>query len=337
MSKLWTRILALTLGAALFAGGAHAADKPFVAGQPGIPPVFVAVQFYVARDAGFFKKYGVDVDVREFDTGVAAARAAAAGETDLTNTPTPVIINLVSNGHVPLVGIYGLEHPDWVLATTDPTVKSCKDLPGHPVAVDTPGGARSVALRQLTAGCGYDFDKLQQVPVGASTAAAMIAGQVRIGVLHLDDVATIQQKAPDKKLVIIRTIKQAKPLSHYNLVAARADKLKANRDQYVRVVAALIEAARYMYDPKNWDRVAQIATVTGHSPAEAKAALKEFLAIEFWPKPGSDGLDRKRIEAEIAIQEKVGGIKPGNKPVTYDQLVDPTIWRDAHALVMKTK
>jgi len=336
MTKFCTRILALTLGVTLFAGGTQAADKPFVAGQPGIPPVFVAVQFYVARDAGFFKKYGVDVDIRQFDTGVADARAAAAGETDLTNAPTPVIINLVSNGHVPLVGIYGLEHPDWVLATTDPSVKSCKDLPGHPVAVDTPGGARSVVLRQLTAGCGYDFDKLQQVPVGASTAAAMIAGQVAIGVLHLDDVATIAQKS-SKQLVIIRTIKEAKPLSHYNLVAVRADKLKTDRDRYVRVVAALIDAARYMYDPKNWDRVAQIATVTGHTKAEAKAALKQFLAIEFWPKPGDDGLDRQRIEAEIAIQAKVGGIKPGNTPVTYDQLIDRTIWHDATALVAKTK
>jgi len=336
MTKMWMRILALALSTALFAGGAHAADKPFVAGQPGIPPVFVAVQFYVAHDMGFFKKYGVDVDIRQFDTGVADARAAAAGETDLTNAPTPVIINLVSNGHVPLIGIYGLEHPDWVLATTDPSVKSCKDLPGHPIAVDTPGGARSVVLRQLTAGCGYDFDKLQQVPVGANTAAAMIAGQVAIGVLHLDDVATIEQKST-KKLIVIRTIEQARPISHYNLVAARADKLKANRDRYVRVVAALIDAARYMYDPKNWDRVAQIATVTGHTEAEAKAALKQFLAIEFWPKPGSDGLDRKRIEAEIAIQAKVGGIKPGNTPVTYDQLVDRTVWRDAAALAAKTK
>lgn len=336
MIKFWTRIPALALGAALFAGGAFAADKPIVAGQPGIPPVFVAVQFYVARDAGFFKKFGVDVDIRQFDTGVAAARAAAAGETDLTNSPTPVIINLVSNGHVPLVGIYGLEHPDWVLATTDPAIKSCKDLPGHPVAVDTPGGARSIALRQLTVGC-FDFDKIQQVPVGANTAAAMIAGQVTNGVLHLDDVAVIEQKAPSKKLRILRTINEAKPLSHYNLVAARADKLKANRDQYVRLVAALIDASRYMYNPKNWDRVAQIATVTGHTPAEAKAALKQFLAIEFWPKPGNDGLDRKRIQAEIDIQAKIGGIKPGNKPVTYDQLVDPTIWRDAAALVAKTK
>ena len=336
MTRMWARILALALSAVLFAGDAHAADKPFVAGQPGIPPVFVAVQFYVARDAGFFKKYGVDVDIRQFDTGVADARAAAAGETDLTNAPTPVIINLVSNGHVPLVGIYGLEHPDWVLATTDPTVKSCKDLPGHPIAVDTPGGARSVVLRQLTAGCSYDFDTLQQVPVGASTAAAMIAGQVAIGVLHLDDVATIEQKSP-KKLVVIRTIKQAKPISHYNLVAARADKLKADRDRYVRIVAALIDAARFMYDPKNLDRVAQIATVTGHTKAEAKTALKQFLAIEFWPKPSSDGLDRKRIEAEIAIQAKVGGIKSGNTPVTYDQLVDRTIWRAAAALVAKTK
>ncbi len=336
MTRAWRRIAAVTGAALLFAcAGAHAQQpapaKPFVLGLPGIPPVFLAVQLYTAQEAGFFRKYGVDVQLRPFDTGVAAARAAAAGEIDLTDSPTPVIINLVSNGNVPLVAVYGMENPDWLIGSTDPAVKTCKDLPGHPIGVDTPGGARSVALRQMTAGCGYAFDTLQQVALGSNTAAAMIAGQISVGVLHLDDVAVIGEKS-SRQLSTVITMKQAKPVSHYNLIAARADKIAAGRDRYVRVVAALVAAADYMRDPNNADRVAQIGSVTGHSPREVKAALKQYMAIEFWPN-GTDGLDPKKVQAEIDTQAKVGGIQPGKTPVAYDKLVDRSIWKDAMALV----
>jgi hypothetical protein len=66
----------------------------------------------------------------------------------------------------------------------------------------------------------------------------------------------------------------------------------------------------------------------------SKAALKEFLAIEFWP-PNSDGLDRNKLEATIALMKKIGGIQPGKEVIGYDKLVDQTVWRDAVALLKK--
>jgi hypothetical protein len=86
-----------------------------------------------------------------------------------------------------------------------------------------------------------------------------------------------------------------------------------------------------MRDPKNRDRVAEIATVTGRSPAEAKDALGKYLDLEFWPD-GTDGLDPKKVEAEIKEQVAVGAIQPGKTPVTYDKLVDRSVWQDAVAL-----
>ena len=37
---------------------------------------------------GFFKKYGVDVELRQFDTGAAGARAVVAGDIDFALSPT---------------------------------------------------------------------------------------------------------------------------------------------------------------------------------------------------------------------------------------------------------
>jgi len=314
---------------------APAADKSIVFGLPGNPPVFLSVQEYVAAEAGLFRKYGVNVQLQPFDTGVAAARAVGAGDIEFTVSPTPVIVNLVGNSKVPLVGIYGLENPDWLIGASDPAIKTCKDLIGQSIGIDAPGGARSVALRQMTAPppCSLQMEDIKQVALGSNTSGAMMAGQIKVGVLHLDDLAVIEDQL-GKPINTVITLKRVKPISHYNLFAVRSDTLARDRDRYVRIIAALIDAEAFMRESKNWDRVAKIATATGRSPSEAKEALKRYLEFEFWPN-GHDGLDERKIEAEIKAQVAVGGIQQGKEAPTYQKLIDRSVWRDALALTRK--
>ncbi len=313
-------------------GPAQAQTKKLVLGLPGIPPIFASVNAYVAQQQGFFKKYGVDVELRPFDNGTAAARAVIAGDVDLSQSPTPPVINQVSNADVPLVAIFGMNNPDWILATTQ-SGRTCKDVVGQSVGVDSIGGARSVALRSMLIGCpGVKIGQVNQVALSSNTAPAMIAGQLSYGVLHLDDVAVIE--AQGKKVYTLLAMKKTNPKTHYLLYVARRDKLAANRDAYVRAIAALIAANRFMQDPKNADAVGHAATITGHSASISEAALKEFLAIGFWPT-SDDGMDRSKIVAVAALMKKIGAIKPDKQPVAYDKLVDTSVWKDADAMVGK--
>jgi ABC-type nitrate/sulfonate/bicarbonate transport system substrate-binding protein len=182
----------------------------------------------------------------------------------------------------------------------------------------------------LVGGCHLTINDVQQIPLGSNTAAAMIAGQISYGVLHLNDVPVIEEQGKKVKTVI--TLKDAVPTSHYDVLEVRRDRLAEKRDAIVRTVAALVDAARYMADPKNADTVAQIGTITGESPAISKEALKLFNGIGFW-EIHDDGLDQKKIEAVIEDQVKVGNIKEGKKPPTYDHLVDRTVWHDANAMI----
>ena len=324
-------LIILATAALLVPTGASAQSSPIVIGMPGIPPVFLSVQEYVAQEEGFFKKHGVDVQLRQFDTGAAAGRAVASGDIDTAMVPTPVVVNMVANGGTPLVGIYGLENPDWLIGSSDPALKSCKDIVGQPIGIDTPGGARSVALRQMIVPppCSLKMEQMQQVPLGSNTSAAMVAGQIKLGVLHIDDVPVIEQKL-GKKLTTIITIKDVKPVSHYDLLVVRKDKLAANRAKFVGLVAALNDAEAFMRDPKNWDRVSQIAKPTGRTPAEAKDSLKKYVDIEFWPK-NHDGLTEKNIEAEIKTQATVGGIQQGKPVPSAESLIDRSVFRDGAA------
>jgi hypothetical protein len=87
-----------------------------------------------------------------------------------------------------------------------------------------------------------------------------------------------------------------------------------------------------MQDPKNADAVAEVATNTGHSKEVNKEALKSFLAIDFWAAK-DDGLPRNKIESVAKLMKKIGAIKPHKEPVTFENLIDGSVWKDANTMV----
>jgi NitT/TauT family transport system substrate-binding protein len=327
------RLRAVCLALTLACAPALCAAQKITIGTPGIPPIFGAVIFLVADKEGFFKKRGAEVTVRGFETGSFATRAVVAGEIELALGPSPLVVSQIANTGVPLVGVWGMENPDWLLGSTDPNA-SCAGIKGQAVGVDAVGGARSIALKNmLIGGCKMKIEDVQQVALGSQTAAAMIAGQLRYGALHIDDVPTIEAQS-GKKIHIITTQKQSRPNDHYLILVTRKDKLAQNRDAFVRTVAALVDAERFMRDPANADKVAQDAAPTGRPPEFAKKSLKEYLEIEFWPHE-HDGLGRGHLEAVGKGQKAVGNIKDDKNPPAYDAWIDTSIWRDASKLVGK--
>jgi ABC-type nitrate/sulfonate/bicarbonate transport system substrate-binding protein len=100
------RTLTLAAGAALLTAAlsapALAQGPKVVVAIPGIPPIYSVTIMYVAEKQGFFKKYGANAEIRPFDNGTAAARAVVAGDVDMAWSPTPPVINQISNAGVPL-------------------------------------------------------------------------------------------------------------------------------------------------------------------------------------------------------------------------------------------
>lgn len=321
-------------GAAAFALAATPADaqqRPRVSiGLPGIPPVFVTVQAYVAQQEKFFEKHGVDVTLRPFDSGAAAARAVVAGDVELSLSPSPLVANMISNANVDLVAIYGNERPTWRIASMDPSKNRCEHVKGQPVGVDSIGGARSVALTQMLSQCGLRAEDTQQVALSSNVGAAMAGGQIQLGVLHVDDVPVIERTS-GKKLTTVVDINDVHKVNHYMALTTTRKRVAEQRDTFVRVIAALKEAERFISDPKNLDRVAKAAAPTGRSVEDARWAIPVYVKLGFWPS--GSGLNRENIEAIIEHQQRVGGIRPNVKAVTFDRFVDTTLYDEAAKMV----
>src|SRR5256885_15289734 len=106
------RMTRTLLAADVITAAAARAEKLTVA-MPGVPPVFGSVVTYVAKEEGFFKKHGVDVEVRNFDSGAAAAQAVVAGSIGASLSPPPGVARMVSNPGGRLASLSGKANPHW--------------------------------------------------------------------------------------------------------------------------------------------------------------------------------------------------------------------------------
>ena len=344
--KLTRRLAAtaLSLGVvatALAAAPAHAQGKKLTIALPGVPPIFGAVYAYVARDAGLYKKYGLDVTLKPMNSGVGAARAVVSGAVDVSMSPTPPVAVMVSNANVPLVMVQGMEINDWMLGSMDPSKNTCQSVKGQAVGVDSPRGARWIQLANMIRPCKLRPDRdVPTVNLSTNVGAAMVAGQINFGVLHSDDIPVIERQS-GKKLTIVARVEETSPGSHYAVLVTNKKVIAERRDTLVRMVAAHQEAMNMLYDKSKWQAIAKMAKPTGRSIDDSIKALEIFTKMDYWPK-ATAGLSEKRIARAVKIQTMVGkrtkgksGINPKKAPAAYTRLTDLSIYKDASAMMKK--
>ena len=150
--------------------------------------------------------------------------------------------------------------------------------------------------------------------------------------LHIDDVPIIERESK-KKVTAVVDINDVFKINHYMAIATTQKRVAENRDALVRVLAALIEAERFIRDPKNVDaRGARPRRPPRRSIDEAKWAIQEYVKMDFWPKDTA-GLSPQNIEVIIEAQKRVGGIRPDATPVAYARFANTSLFDEAKKMV----
>jgi NitT/TauT family transport system substrate-binding protein len=320
------------------AGAATAAPKAhklttITLGVPGIPPVFLGVMPYTGLEQGYYKKYGVNVQIKGFTSGTDAVRAVQAGQIDLAWSPTPFALTLISKG-TPLVGIEGMDHVDWVIGSNVAGISTCAQLKGQNIGVDSIGGARYQALQAMLTKCKLTISDVHPVVFPGSTAIqAMLAGQLHASVLHLDDLAEAASQGTPVKTVV--SIAQTDPFQHYDMLVGLRSNIQAKRAAIINFLKADIQTIRYMNNPKALNRVASIGMVVGHNLAVTKTALKQYLKLSWWPLNRS-GLGVAPLTRTIYENVKLGNIPAGSPPAWKD-VADTSLWKAAYKAVTPAK
>ncbi len=141
--------------------------------------------------------------------------------------------------------------------------------------------------------------------------------------LHIDDVPIIERESK-KKVIPVVDINDVQKVNHYMAMSTTQKRLAANRDTYVRVLAALIEAERFIRDPKNADAVAKAAAATSRFRSTKPSGRRQNTSRWNSGRRIAAGLKKENIESIIAAQKRVGGIRPDATPVAHERFADLT-------------
>ena len=281
---------------------------------PVTPPNVVHLPPYVAQELGYFKDENLTVELVRFEGGVGALRAMAAGGVDLAGTSTePVLQAIAQNIDVKVVGSYS-PNISQVFAVRD-VIKAPADLKGKNIGIQEPGGFADALSRAYLKKNGIDAKDVNFVTTTtAARVQQMVAGAVDTGILHVDQLLTIQKTSPNIK--VLANMWEVLPDYQYAVYAMPT--AKANTDLAECMMRAIIRASRAMYDPSLRDKIMTLAVrETKADAAIVLQAYTQLLAAKAWPQ--NEGVPKKNIDGTIAIQLEAKQI---DKALTFDQVTD---------------
>jgi len=122
--------LAFALLLAVGAGPGKARAEDTVRIAVGVDPVFTP--WWIAQDQGFFKKYGIKADIRQFSGGPDLADATMAGEADIGSSGTATWMPRLVHGGLLVIGTMATSHDNYKMAALT-EIKSLADLKGRKV------------------------------------------------------------------------------------------------------------------------------------------------------------------------------------------------------------
>jgi len=214
-------------------------------GYPAFSLTFLT--FFVAKDAGIYKKHGLDVDMVQM-AGAVQTSALVAGEIDyLTGITSPLVA--AARG-LPFKGIMVTHEKTlfWIIA--NPEIRRVDDLVGKTVAVDRLATLQDIVARDLVKRKGVNPEQVTFIQTGSvsNSVQSLSQGSVAAALLSLPHNFVMTQKGY-RELASALEFNQR---SASGGMATHESKLKKDPAGVKAVVRATFEAMEFNRREKTW-------------------------------------------------------------------------------------
>ncbi len=214
-------------------------------GYPALSLTFLS--FFVAKDAGIFKKHGLDVELIQM-AGVVQTSALVAGEIDyLTGITSPLVA--AARG-LPLKGIMVTVRKPLFYVVSSPDIHRMEDLAGKKLAVDRFGTLQHLVARLLFKRKGINPDLITYIQTESvsNSVLALSQGSVHSALLSLPNNLTMIQKG-FKELASADELAIQFPSGGLGVQEA---KLKKDPGQVKLVLRAMLDSVEFSEKEKTW-------------------------------------------------------------------------------------
>lgn len=290
------------------------------------------ITFRVARQQGFYEKYGIKIQVEDSGTGAAMIERMGKGEIDVVDGGLDNGIAGAANGlDIVIVANSSLAAQELI---AQPGITSARDLRGKTIAVDSTNMQAALLLKKmlLLAGLKPDKDYKMQV-VGANRLKAMRENkEYSAAILSIAQAALAKQEG----FVSLGNTLDVVGAVPYHGSFVRSSWARRNADLLTRYIAAEIEAQRWILAPANKPQVMEIirkSSMPGTTESMVEDSYRDQVS---GPGPLTQDLrlDVPALENFIRLRAQVEGSWQGSPPPAKT-LYDLSYYEKAMQLVSK--
>jgi len=285
------------LGAAC-ASASETVRLAYISDSPGS-----AAPYWIAKEAGFYKKYGLDAELIFINGSTRGIQSLIAGDLDFTGAVgTSAINGQLAGGDIFIIDSLVNSLPYYIVGK--PTIKSPEDLKGRTLATHIPGTSADFAVRLALRKFGIDYKDIKAIMVGGSPArvAAVINGQTdftmvtepgklqgeNAGMKVIIDMAKLRIPFQFSCTVTAGKLIRERPKTVEGMVKVLADAVhffKTNKKESIRIMAKYTRGATHKVLEGSWDAYSELLEEDLRPTLEG---LSDTLAVQAaWdPKAG---------------------------------------------------
>jgi NitT/TauT family transport system substrate-binding protein len=266
-----------------------------------------SVIYWIAKEAGIFKKHGLELETIFINGSVRGIQSLIAGDLSYSGAVGTAAINAkLAGGDIAIIQSQMNTLPYFIIGNAN--IKSAEGLRGRAAAVHIPGTSADFAMRLALMKVGVAYRDIKAVTVGGAPArlAAVTQGQTDFTVVT--DGERIQGEKMGLK-VIIDMAKLNVPFQ-FNCTVTMRRKIRENPDEVRRVVWAMAESIHFFKTRKE-ESVKIMQKYTRGLPRDvlegAHAANSELLVEDTYPT--IEGL-KQTLEVQAVSDPRAAKLKP---------------------------
>jgi NitT/TauT family transport system substrate-binding protein len=263
------------------------------------------IPLWIAKDAGLFEKYGLNVNLVVIAAGTAAIGALASGDVEILGAPgSTTMVSAVRGLPFAIIGTFGPAF--WKLAA-HPLITSAQELRGKTIGISRPGTTIEFATRRALVKLGFTPGK--DVNILATGLAesnkrvmVMLQGKIDATLVSPDNLFEAEQKG--LKLSVLADLKEMGISTSASDLSAKRDFLKNQRQRARGFMMAYCEAIWLGKSNKNVALASFRKHMREQDPRRLETLHKNYIvdALPLKPYPMEDVIqsDIENLTSTIA-------------------------------------
>ena len=325
-ARVWTRRLGAVLLAAylslfpFFASNAsEAIHMAYISDSPGS-----SAPYWIAKEAGFYKKHGLDVELIFINGSTRGIQSLIAGDLDFTGAVgTSAINGKLAGGDVVIIDSLVNTLPYYIVG--NPSIKSPEDLKGRTLATHIPGTSADFAVRLALRKFGIEYKDIRAVMVGGSPARVASVINQQTDFTMVTEPGKIQAENAGMKLIIDmaklkipfqfsctattgKTVRE-RPETVENVVKAMAHAVhffKTDKKDSIRIMAKYTRGAKPNVLEGSWVAYSDLLQDDLYPTLEG---LKDTLAVQAaWDSKAANATPENFVDLRFVESLKKGGL-----------------------------